>query len=539
MANQSIDPALLALQTAKKAMPASPSTQAPMQSSLNAQKQQSQAISTNITPPVAKIGGISSPFGATNINSSPVLWWATPQEIGTRGKELQSLPKAMPTTWVSDSKDYKTLATASEKEAFSKMLKDWLSPERASAALKFAIDKRTSSEQPTTTQNIAWWLLNTAKKVWWWILWAATWLSTLYWAWEALKYAGKKIYSMTLPPTQREAEALQSYAAWTSKYKPKTAIETALEAPLISWNPLKSKSYWLIGTRSWIGIQAEAKADEVFKNIINPLLQKSKGTSTTVNVQWAVNEIWSDIIRLAKWDPDKLAEYKEAFSQLKESFSWKEFSNMELDKLHELKSWLQWRTPQKFFKWQEITNAYTELRWILSSKLTWKLHSAIKKDFGVESADFYKDYSNFKSVSEIWPKARTMGWLKWWFWWFWSTLADTALTPVTTVGWKIAYKAWQLAVALPESIVKWVTKWIKTIVKWWKLFSVLEDGTLIPWSPSNLANIAMSTPKDERISIKWTTMRVPKESFKYNDTLKMTVANTSLWYIDEEWNIIQ
>lgn len=99
MAKQSIDPALLALQTAKKAMPASPSTQAVAKPSLNVPKQQPQATYTNITPPVAKIGGISSPFWAANINSSPILWWATPQEIGTRAKELQSLPKAMPATW--------------------------------------------------------------------------------------------------------------------------------------------------------------------------------------------------------------------------------------------------------------------------------------------------------------------------------------------------------------------------------------------------------------------------------------------------------
>ena len=94
---QSIDPAILALQTAKNTMPASPSTQVVAKPSLNVKKQQTQAISTNITPPVTKIGGISSPFWATNINSS-VMWWATPQEIGTRAKELQSLPKAMPQT---------------------------------------------------------------------------------------------------------------------------------------------------------------------------------------------------------------------------------------------------------------------------------------------------------------------------------------------------------------------------------------------------------------------------------------------------------
>jgi hypothetical protein len=79
MANpmQSVDPTLLALQTAnsaaqnakKKVLP-SLSTQAIAKPSLNVQTQKPQAIST---PPIAKIGGISSPFGATNINSSPIL----------------------------------------------------------------------------------------------------------------------------------------------------------------------------------------------------------------------------------------------------------------------------------------------------------------------------------------------------------------------------------------------------------------------------------------------------------------------------------
>jgi len=100
---QSVDPTLLALQTAKtatqnakkKVLP-SLSTQAIAKPSLNVQTQQPQAIST---PPTAKVGGISSPFGAPNINSAPILWWATPTEIGTRSKELQSLPKVMPQTW--------------------------------------------------------------------------------------------------------------------------------------------------------------------------------------------------------------------------------------------------------------------------------------------------------------------------------------------------------------------------------------------------------------------------------------------------------
>lgn len=74
---QSVDPTLLALQTAntvaqnakKKVLP-SLSTQAIAKPSLNVQTQKPQAISTPLT---AKLGGISSPFGATNINSAPII----------------------------------------------------------------------------------------------------------------------------------------------------------------------------------------------------------------------------------------------------------------------------------------------------------------------------------------------------------------------------------------------------------------------------------------------------------------------------------
>jgi len=559
---QSVDPTLLALQTAniatqnakKKVLP-SLSTQAIAKPSLNIPTQQPQAIST---PPITKIGGISSSFGATNINSSPVLWWATPTEIKETATQLQSLPKAMPKTGITQPdmtqslKDLKATIPSMQSIDDIKGAFPEFSDLEDSVLLDLVETTKNSDNyedilwvfpelqwwQPTTTKNIAWWLIDTAKKVWWGILWAVTWWLTLYGAWAATEKIWKWLYWLTLPPTQREAEALQSFAAWTSNFKPKTALDTALEAPIISWNPLKSKSYWMLGTRWWIWIQAEAKANDIFKNTIQPILNKAKTSNTTINVQWAIKELWNDIIKLAKWDPDKLAEYKQAFDELVTSFQWDEFKNMSLDKLQELKSWLQDRTPNKYFKGNEITNAYWELRAKLSTKLTWKLHSAIEKDFWTKSAELYKDYANMKQLSEIWPKARTMWWLKWWFGWFWSTLSDTALTPVTTTAGKITYKLWWLVKALPTSLLKWVTKWIKSIIKSWSIFTVLSDWTLIPWSPSNLADIAMSTPKEDRVYIKWSDMRLHKDQFKYDKNLKMNVAQTDLWMVDEKWNVI-
>lgn len=167
---QSIDPALLALQTAKKAMPASPNTQAVAKPSLNVPKQQSQAISTNTTPPVAKIGGISSPFGATNINSSPVLWWATPQEIGTRAKELQSLPKAIPQTWsqpkTTDNQKYIDLQIDIKKWMPFEKMKELYSdiPESAQSDLYNDLKKGMPIEKiPELYPELQWWVKESNK----------------------------------------------------------------------------------------------------------------------------------------------------------------------------------------------------------------------------------------------------------------------------------------------------------------------------------------------------------------------------------------
>ena len=101
-----INPTAFALQAAKSSVPVKKkapvvvSSQAPMQSSLQPQPLQSQAPSTNvkapvITPPTVtpKIGGISWPFGATNINAQPTIGGATAPELGKQQQIINSQPK--------------------------------------------------------------------------------------------------------------------------------------------------------------------------------------------------------------------------------------------------------------------------------------------------------------------------------------------------------------------------------------------------------------------------------------------------------------
>lgn len=160
MANQSIDPTLVALQAVKKVSPQTKkqplpisTTWTPIKPSLNVPVQQMQAPSRSLPTTQQSFGGISSPFGATNINQTPSIGGSTPSQIWQTQSQLNTLPKQIPAT--GGEKDYKSLATEKEKQAFSNMLKDWLTPERASTALKYAIDKRLK-EDYSEPSSLAW-----------------------------------------------------------------------------------------------------------------------------------------------------------------------------------------------------------------------------------------------------------------------------------------------------------------------------------------------------------------------------------------------
>jgi ADP-dependent phosphofructokinase/glucokinase len=76
-------------------------------------------------------------------------------------------------------------------------------------------------------------------------------------------------------------------------------------------------------------------------------LEKS---TSTINVQELIDGLAEDIQELAKNDPDKIKAYEDALGSLKESYSDGKFANYSLKDSQTLKSGLQGRTPQKFFK---------------------------------------------------------------------------------------------------------------------------------------------------------------------------------------------
>lgn len=504
MATKAFTPAQLAsniaFQTAKKTKPSVSTTPAPLQTLLKPKQQQSQAISTNNIP-------------------------ATPQELPATGAGKKSLSEFGDIIKAK----YPQYSGMDSTELGKKMLEKY--PQYA--------DKVTL-EEPSRLSKVA----GTA----WAILWGiTTGIPLLAGAGKVAEYAWKKLYQATLQPTQQEAEAIQSFRAWTSNARPRIATETAIDLPFFTpWQGRSATSkFWGFGTKAAIWEQSEAAAKQLRSTKVQPVLNKAK---TTINIQGTIKELQSEIERMAKQDPDKLEEYKQAYDELAQSFADKKYGNLVLQDVHTLKSWLQGRTPQKFYKWKEITNAYQELRWQLASKLVNKLHNAIKKDYGEDSANLYREYANLKSIKDIWPKALTQWGRKWWAWWVIDWLVSTIATPATTTIGKTLYKWWKAAQVPQQLLNKWFAKVleksraVKFLSKWGRVLSLLADGSLIPWTPANMIEPVnpISYNPDNFIKIKWMWgAEVQKSKLKYNDKLKKKVVETDLWFVDEQGNLIR
>lgn len=302
------------------------------------------------------------------------------------------------------------------------------------------------NESPISTTDI--W-------IWVWI-WTTVWLTdaALYWAGKLWQRGWKQIYNIPIDKTMKESNKLisawanikdaevavkdakqflkKAKSAWVWVKEAEKALATAqdtLKNAKAKWKSIRTiwdtameydiwgwLTEWWTAQSRWI--QAKHEANQIFKKTIAPALENSKAT---INVQELINWLADDIKEIAKNDPDKLEAYNEALESLKDSYKWEEFAKYSLKDSQTLKSWLQWRTPQKFWKWQEITNELQELKWLLSNKLKNAVHSELTKEIWEDSAKLYLDRANLDAYSKSMAKQATNAWLKQGFWNFWSS----------------------------------------------------------------------------------------------------------------------
>lgn len=381
-----------------------------------------------------------------------------------------------------------------------------------------------------------------ATTVWvgaWIIAWAD---ATLYGAWKLSEKIGEKIYEFPIDSSMQEAKKINQ--AWTKVMDAEEAVkdakadlkvakktwewvEEAQEALETAEKNLKTAKWkkvvkvadtareynvwgwileWWTAESRWI--QASSKANQIFKKTIEPALEKS---TAKINVQELIEWLAEDIKDIAKNDPDKLKAYNDALADLKKSYKAKEFANYSLKDTQTLKSWLQGRTPQKFYKWKEITNELQELKGILSSKLTKVVHDNLSKEIWEDSAKLYKDYANLKEYAGNMVKQSTNAWLKAWFWNFWSTTFHKLTDGASAKVWLLLNKWWKWVAK-----ATWVEKAVNTVWDVWNY--IVKNGKqfmkatkwgglrvedpvgmvqllrLVPWSIGEAADAAAESP---------------------------------------------
>ena len=249
---------------------------------------------------------------------------------------------------------------------------------------------------------------------------------------SGVKKTGEVIYKSAFTPSVKEAESILAYEAsqpatfstlygagaikGNSAFKPITVGETALRSGIA-------------GTEKQVGIQAKRVADTLYNKEIAPAVDKIEGVITKDDLFNPIRERIAGIT-----DPSKKKAYEDAFEALAEDY--KDITSYSFKEAQKLKSEIAEFTPAKVFRGQDVANEFRMLKADMADAIRQKTYEALK-DINVKQK--YIDYGNLQELQKVGVKAITEGGLKGGFGGFWSTVYDTAMTPVKTVGGKIIY----------------------------------------------------------------------------------------------------
>lgn len=334
---------------------------------------------------------------------------------------------------------------------FEDYMNNWDDSLLVQAGIKQPEVAETNDDWISTIGKIA----TTAGGIWLWLAGLKFWGITLESLW-------KKIYWLTINPTQQEAEAIQSYKAGTSSFKPKTWVETALEQPILQkwWRTISSK-IWQMWTRAMIWEQAEAAATRKFTDIINPIMNEADNVGISFDYASLFQKAKENIQNSAKYSDTQKKTILENIDELAHWYEWTTtLKNLDLEKQA-----IAGKIPQKYQTMAKLPNELKAAQKEVASVFRNTVHTTIKESFWVDSAKIYQDYANLKWLSKIWPKALTEAGRKWGAGSFLSWASEEIATPVTTVVGKLSYKAGKVMEMLPDLAVKWIKLLPKVLEK--------------------------------------------------------------------------
>lgn len=248
-----------------------------------------------------------------------------------------------------------------------------------------------------------------------------------------IKLAGERAYTSAFTPSVKEAEQILAYEATkpsvasklygagelvgNSAFKPITVSETALRANIA-------------GTEKQIGIQGKQVADNIYSKVIKPAVEGIKGVITKDELFTPLQENINKIV-----DPSKQKAYQNALDSLTEDYA--HLKDFTYPQAQALKSELAQFTPAKVFRGQDVANETRMLQADIAKTIREKTYDALKD---VNIRQKYIDYGNLQELQKVGIKAISDKGLKGGFGGFWSSLYDTAMTPVKTIGGKMLYK---------------------------------------------------------------------------------------------------
>lgn len=247
----------------------------------------------------------------------------------------------------------------------------------------------------------------------------------------ATKIAGETATKLGIGLSSKEAPIVQAYLA---KYTVPQRILAALKGETLSGEAvtnagtaLKNK---LFGTESMIGVQAKRASDNIWKNVISPVL---KNTKERVNMDSFVGEIQSQIDNVAELS--RKNDLQTALNAFKEDY--KGVGDVTYETLQKFKEGWTKFLPDKTFKGKPVGSAFREIQNIASGIARNKIYNLFP---GAEGKAAYFDYGNLKNLQELGQKAMTGSKLKGGAGSFISGIYDKVVTPVATSGGLTLYK---------------------------------------------------------------------------------------------------
>lgn len=274
---------------------------------------------------------------------------------------------------------------------------------------------------------------------------------------EVTEEAWKRLYKTAITPTANEAELLLRAKAWLGK-EPITRAETALKK-------------WIIGTETGIWVKSLKEADKIFKETVNPAMEKSTAMH---DIDDLFTRVESKIME--EWSALRKKELQEGLQALKDDYlatGKKQFSTKDIQAE---KSSLDEFTPSKLFQWKEVSSGYNQVKNTLANIFREQVYEDLAKT-GVKNAkEMYRDYANLVDLHKIGITWITSGKLKGGTGGFISWLWDMAVTPTATAWGLFLYKVWkwlqQATFRAPKGIK---TLWEYINKKWF----TIKDGILV------------------------------------------------------------